>query len=52
MQLLKSNKLNLIYLTVAEQSEALKTTKYAAIAVSHTFILPAFETLGTWGKQA
>ena len=38
--------------TVAEQSEALKTTKYAAIAVSHTFIPLAFETLGAWGKQA
>ena len=37
---------------VAEQSEALKTTKYAAIAVSHTFIPLAFETLGAWGKQA
>jgi len=37
---------------VAEQSEALKINKYASIAISHTFIPLAFETLGAWGKQA
>ena len=37
---------------MVEQSKVLKTTKHAAIAVSHTFIPIAFETLGAWGKQA
>ena len=37
---------------VAEQSEAIKTNKYASIAVSHIFIPLAFETLGAWGRQA
>ena len=36
----------------AEKAEAAKLTKYADIARTHIVVPQAFETLGSWGKQA
>jgi hypothetical protein len=37
--------------SAATQAEVSKTAKYAEIALTHTFVPLAFETLGTWGQQ-
>ena len=36
----------------ASSSEALKSAKYADLAITHTFIPLAFEALGLWGEHA
>jgi len=38
--------------TAATKAEAQKSQKYASIALTHTFIPLAFETLGSWGPQS
>jgi len=38
--------------SAATKAEAQKIQKYASIALTHTFIPLAFETLGAWGSQS
>jgi hypothetical protein len=38
--------------SAAAKAEAQKIQKYASIALTHTFIPLAFETLGAWGSQS